>query len=81
MKKVLMLALGITLTLIASAAYAQVTTGNVRGIVTDPNGAVVPNAKVTITQKSTNVSTTTQTTGSGPVGEEILRDRITDTPH
>src|SRR5438067_9749861 len=65
MKKVLMLALGITLTLIASAAHAQVTTGNVRGIVTDPNGAVVPNAKVTITQKSTNVSTTTQTTGSG----------------
>src|SRR5438067_1862228 len=50
MKKVLMLALGITLTLIASAAYAQVTTGNVRGIVTDPNGAVVPNAKVRTTQ-------------------------------
>src|SRR5437588_13015072 len=49
----------------ALAANAQVTSGNVRGIVTDPNGAVVPNAKVTITEKSTNVSQTTQTTGSG----------------
>src|ERR1043166_4466705 len=49
----------------ALSASAQVSSGNVRGIVTDPNGAVVPNAKVTITQKSTNVSSTTQTTGAG----------------
>src|ERR1043166_3841173 len=49
----------------ALSASAQVSSGNVRGIVTDPNGAAVPNAKVTITQKSTNVSSTTQTTGSG----------------
>ncbi len=47
------------------SAHAQVTTGNVRGTVTDPQGAVVPNAKVTITQKSTNNTTTAQTTGSG----------------
>ncbi len=47
------------------SAHAQVTTGNVRGVVTDPNGAVVPNAKVTITQKTTNNSTTTQTTDQG----------------
>src|SRR5205085_4480889 len=47
------------------SAHAQVTSGNVRSIVTDPNGAVVPNAKVTITEKATNVSSTTQTTGSG----------------
>ena len=44
---------------------AQVTTGNIRGVITDPNGAAVPDAKVTITKKSTNVSTTTQTSGSG----------------
>jgi len=49
----------------AMSAQAQVTTGNVRGVVTDPNGAVVPNAKVTITQKSTNTSLTTQTTDNG----------------
>ena len=47
------------------AAQAQVTSGTVRGVVTDPNGAVVPNAKVTISQKSTNTSTTSQTNSSG----------------
>src|SRR6267142_356872 len=47
------------------AAQAQVTTGGVRGVVTDPNGAAVTNAKVTITKKSTNVSTTTETGGAG----------------
>src|SRR5437588_2138952 len=47
------------------SAHAQVTSGNVRGIVTDPNGAVVPNAKVTISQKATNASTTTQATNAG----------------
>jgi hypothetical protein len=47
------------------AAHAQVTTGTVRGTVIDPNGAVVPNAKVTITKQSTTESKTTQTTSSG----------------
>src|SRR6266550_2099947 len=59
------------------SAQAQITTGSVRGAVTDPNGAVVNNAKVTITKKSTNVSNTTQSSGSGefefsnlPVGDD-----------
>ena len=59
------------------AAHAQVTTGTVRGTVIDPNNAVVLNAKVTITKKSTNVSNTNQTSGSGqfeftnlPVGDD-----------
>src|SRR5882762_6590151 len=47
------------------ATHAQVTSGNVRGIVTDPNGAVVPNAKVTITKQSTTESKTAQTTSGG----------------
>ena len=47
------------------SAHGQVTTGTVRGVVIDPNGAVVPNAKVTLTKKSTNNSLTTQTSGSG----------------
>jgi hypothetical protein len=65
----------------AIAAFAQVTTGSVRGVVTDPNSAVVPNAKVTITKRSTNVSTTTMTTSSGqfeftnlPVGADYRLD-------
>lgn len=65
MRKLFMLGLGLSLALIASVVSAQVTSGNVRGVVTDPQGAVVPNAKVTINQKSTNVSAATQTTGGG----------------
>lgn len=47
------------------AAQAQVTTGKVRGIVQDQSGAVVSNAKVTITNKSTNVASTVQASGQG----------------
>jgi hypothetical protein len=59
------------------AAHAQSTTGNVRGTVTDPNGAVVAGADVTITKQSTGVSSTTRTSEQGeyqfnnlPVGED-----------
>ena len=48
-----------------STTFAQVTNGTVRGVITDPNGAAVTNAKVTITKKSTSASSTTQTSGSG----------------
>src|SRR6185503_12348129 len=47
------------------SAHAQVTVGNVRGVVLDPNGAAVPNAKVTLTNKSTNISSTSQTGAEG----------------
>jgi len=50
---------------VLSSVHAQVTTGNVRGVVTDPNGAVVTNAKVTLTKKSTNNLATTQTSETG----------------
>ncbi len=53
------------LCMLAVASFAQVTTGNVRGTVTDQNGAIVPNAKVTLTQKSTNTVATTQSSGDG----------------
>jgi Carboxypeptidase regulatory-like domain len=41
------------------------TSGAVGGTIKDSQGAVVPNAKVTLTNESTNVSTTTTTNGSG----------------
>ena len=46
-------------------SQGQVTTGSVRGAITDPNGAAVTNAKITITKRSTRNSHTTQTSGSG----------------
>lgn len=59
--------LGVALVMLVCmlSSQAQVTTGTVRGVVTDPNGAVVPNAKVTLTKKSNNNSLTVQTSGSG----------------
>ncbi|MFN7930171.1 MAG: hypothetical protein U0Y68_20060 [Blastocatellia bacterium] len=41
----------LTLFCLPGVALAQQTTGNVRGIVSDPTKAVVPNAKVTLLDK------------------------------
>src|SRR5258708_3330729 len=59
---------GLMLVMLACSALtnAQQTTGNIRGVVKDPNGAVVSGAKVTITNSQTNVAATTQ---SGDTGE------------
>src|SRR5882724_11747323 len=61
-------AAGLMLVVLACSALAsaQQTTGNIRGVVKDPNGAVVSGAKVTITNSQTNVAATTQ---SGDTGE------------
>jgi outer membrane receptor protein involved in Fe transport len=44
-------------TLVSTNSRAQsITSGDVTGMVTDPTGAAVPNAKVTLTNSNTNVS-------------------------
>jgi len=57
-------------------AFAQQTTGNVRGVAKDDTGALVANANVTIVDKKTNNQFTTQSNSTGdfefknlPVGE------------
>ena len=48
----------IACTVLSSPAFAQTVTGAVRGTVTDPSGAIVSGAKVTITNTATNVAVT-----------------------
>lgn len=52
-------------------AQSQASTGQITGTVSDPNGAVIPNATVTLTSKATN-QTQTATTGSDGVYKFVL---------
>jgi hypothetical protein len=49
----------------AAAAFAQVQAGRIVGTVTDPNKAVVPNAKVVITNTGTNQARNLKSNGAG----------------
>jgi hypothetical protein len=63
----------------AISVQAQVTTGTVRGEVTDQAGAVVPGATITITDPKTKTSQTAETGNTGeyqfnnlPVGTYVI---------
>lgn len=49
----------------AAAAYSQSDLATIRGSVTDQSGAVVPNAKIVLTNKQTNISREVQTSDAG----------------
>ncbi len=53
------------LLLISAVMFAQVNTASLTGLVTDPSGAVLADAKVTATNTAKNVETTTTTTSAG----------------
>jgi hypothetical protein len=53
------------LCLIATAMYSQTTSGSMSGTVTDPNGAVIPGAKVVATHEPTNRDYETVATAAG----------------
>ena len=51
--------------LFAVASFAQIQNGQFAGTVTDPSGAAVPNAKVTITNAGTGLAVTATTNATG----------------
>jgi hypothetical protein len=53
------------LALLSTAAYGQAVFGNIVGTATDPQGAAVANAKVTVTSQTKNTAVTTTTNDSG----------------
>jgi hypothetical protein len=68
MKKSLLAAVAIfalSCTLCAPKAFSQAVYGSILGTVTDPSGADVPNAKVTVTSQTKNTSVETTSNDSG----------------
>lgn len=66
MRKASWVVLSLVLLLFVSIpTFAQHYTGTITGVVTDPQGAVVPGAQVTITNTATGASRTVVTTSSG----------------
>jgi Carboxypeptidase regulatory-like domain len=57
--------LGVILAVSFSYAHAQVVTARIKGTVTDPTGAVVANAPITVTNTQTGVVSTTTSNSSG----------------
>jgi hypothetical protein len=57
-------AITLLISLVPRVAHAQASAG-VTGTITDPTGAVVPNAKVTITNEATSVTANTVSSSSG----------------
>src|SRR5437870_7668141 len=55
----------LVLTLASTSAFGQAVYGSILGTVTDPQGAAVPNAKVTVTNQRKGTSDTTTTNGDG----------------
>ena len=62
----------ILLASVSVLAYAQTSTSNIFGNVTDPTGAAIPKATVTITQTDTNVVRTTTTKDDGSYRADFL---------
>ena len=65
MKKLQALLISLCILSFAFTAVAQVQNGQFAGIVTDPSGAALPNAKLTVTNLGTNLAVTAVTNQSG----------------
>ncbi len=61
-----------TFALLPAGAQSTVATGSIQGTVTDPNGAVVPTAAITITNKATGQTTKLTSSSSGTYASGAL---------
>jgi hypothetical protein len=58
--------------LVATVAFAQEDRGRINGLVTDPSGAVIPQATVTLRSEGTGVVISKQSDGAGAFSFELL---------
>jgi outer membrane receptor protein involved in Fe transport len=65
MRKILPFLIGILLFATGALAQSQATTGNIEGRVLDPNGAVVPNVNISVTNKDTGFGKTAMADDEG----------------
>ena len=74
--------LGLIVILGILPAYAQVdySTGTLRGTVTDPQGAVVPGAIVTVTNPSTGITKTAKPAPTAPIEYKHFRRALMSSP-
>ena len=61
----------LSLLALSLGAFAQIQNGQFTGTVTDPSGAAIANAKVTVTNVGTNLSVTTTT---NPTGSYVAKE-------
>src|SRR6266404_9049378 len=65
MRKLCLCLISLCVLMLASTAVGQVQNGQFQGVVTDPSGAAIANAKVTVTNVGTNYSVSATTNGGG----------------
>src|SRR5882724_2198147 len=65
MKKLQLCLLSLSLLALSLSAFAQIQNGQFTGTVSDPSGASVANARVTVTNVATNLSVATTTNQEG----------------
>jgi hypothetical protein len=58
---------------VPSPAFAQSESGSINGLITDPGGAVIPGATVTVTDLGTNAAIATKTGAKGQYSFSTLR--------
>ena len=68
-----LIATAVCITALAAFSFAQGTTGNITGVVTDSNGAVLPNATVKLVNATTGVNLTTTSNNEGVYGFTLVK--------